>query len=379
MFYISKISPLLFILAFFNFIVSIFLKINGSNYFHIGIVAVFGFISLTLIGAMYQIIPNSQQEKLKNEFISYIVFFVAILLSIFLWVNNVKISSFLFLGLVILFLVNIIPVLKIIKPITIRYLLVSIIYFLFAAIFFVLSSLNLVSIQFAIHTLTVGVLINAVLGVQTAWFPLFFMQNLDFKKSIWIFYLVQISTLLILSSFFLMDYKLIGLASLIEIIAIFLFILQMVVIVKKGKMIQKIPYAVKLFSVGHLFLFLGLLSAFFMSTFKRFDFLTIHFDFMVYGFAFFTVIGGVLHLTPRILWNMVSVKKAQEGKQVPQLNKLLDGNTVDRFNYFLVGLFGISLLLEISLKSNLYWGFFLIGVVITFFKFLWNFYKFYKY
>ncbi len=61
MFYISKVTPLLFILAFFNLIVSLFFKLIGDDYLHIGLTAVFGFIAITLISAMYQIIPNSQQ------------------------------------------------------------------------------------------------------------------------------------------------------------------------------------------------------------------------------------------------------------------------------------------------------------------------------
>ncbi len=379
MFYISKVTPLLFILAFLNLIVSIFLKINGEDYLHIGLTGVFGFIALTLIGAMYQIIPNSQQEKLKFEKISYLVFLLAIIFSIFLWINNLIASSVVYLIMIILFVINIIPVLKNIKPITIKYLLVSVIYFVLSSVFSVLSSFNIVPIQLAIHTLTVGVMINAVLGVQTAWFPLFFMQNLDFQMSNRIFYFMQLSTILVLFSFFTMNYSLIGLSAVIEILSLFLFVLLMIVIVRQGKMLQKIPYAVKLFSAGHLFLFLGLLTAFFVSAFRKFNFLTIHLDFMVYGFSFFTILGGVLHLTPRILWNMVSVKKAQQGKQVPQLNKLLNGETVDKITYLLVGLFGVSLFLEIVLKSNIYWGLFLLGVILTFLKFFWDFYKFYKY
>jgi hypothetical protein len=378
MFYISKVTPLLFILAFFNLIVSIFLKINGFDYIYIGLVGVFGFISLTLIGALYQIVPNSQQEKLKYESLSFFVLGLGVIFSFFLWIHNLNLASITYLVMLILFLINIIPVVKNIKPITIRYLIVSILYFALSGVFFVLSSFNILPVQLAIHTMTVGVMINAVLGVQTAWFPLFFMQNLDFKNSIRIFYLVQISTLMVLGSFFLMNYRLIGFSSIFEIIAVFLFILQMVLIIKKGKMIQKIPYAVKLFSIGHLFLFLGLITAFLMSEFQKFGFFTIHLDFMIYGFALFTILGGVLHLTPRILWNMVSVKKAQEGKQVPQLNKLLNGKTVDKFSYFLVGVFGTSLILEIVFNSNIYWGIYLVGVLVTFIKFAFDFYKFYR-
>ena len=379
MFYISKVTPLLFILAFLNLIVSIFLKINGADYVYVGLNGVFGFIGLTLIGAMYQIIPNSQQQKLKFEKLSYLVFILAVIFSIFLWINNLMVSSFIYLFLIILFIFNIIPVVKNVKPITIKYLAVSLIYFVLSSVFLVLSSFNIVPVQLAIHTLTVGVMINAVLGVQTAWFPLFFMQNLDFQMSNRIFYFIQISTVLVLFSFFSMNYSLIGLSAVIEILSLILFVLLMVVIVRQGKMLQKIPYAVKLFSTGHLFLFLGLLTAFFIAIFKKFEFLPIHLDFMIYGFAFFTILGGVLHLTPRILWNMVSVRKAQEGKQVPQLNKLLNGETVDKITYFLIGLFGISLFLEILLKSNMYWGLFLIGAIFTFLKFFWDFYRLYKY
>ncbi len=279
----------------------------------------------------------------------------------------------------VLFEINIFPVIKNIKPITIKYLAVSLFYLLLSSIFLFLSSFDIVPVQLAIHTLTVGVMINAVLGVQTAWFPLFFMQNLDFQMSKKIFYFIQISTVLVIFSFYSLDYSLIGLSAVIEILSLFLFVLLMFVIIKQGKMIQKIPYAVKLFSAGHLFLFLGLFTALFVSGFKKFNYIGIHLDFMVYGFAFFTILGGVLHLTPRILWNMVSVKKAQEGKQVPQINKLLNSDTVDKINFLMVGLFGISMALEIISGSNIFWLIYLTGVLFTFLKFFIDFYRFYKY
>ncbi len=379
MFYISKVTPLLFVLAFLNLIVSILIKITGNDYLHTGLIGVFGFIGITLIGAMYQIIPNSQQEKLKSEKLSFVVFLLAVIFSVFLWIYNLKFASFTYLLIVVLFLINLLPVVKNVKPITIRYLVVSLLYFFLSSVFLVLSSFNVVPVQLAVHTLTVGVMINAVLGVQTAWFPLFFMQNLDFQLSNRIFYFIQLSTILVLFSFFSMNYSLIGLSAVIELLSLILFVLLMFVIAKQGKMIQKIPYAVKLFSAGHLFLFLGILTAFFVSAFKKFSFLPVHIDFMVYGFGIFTILGGVLHLTPRILWNMVSVKKAQEGKTVPPIHGVINGKTVDKINYFLIGLFGLSLILEVVLKSNLYWGLFLLGVAFTFVKFSLDFYRFYRY
>jgi len=135
MFYISKVTPLLFILAFINLFVSLYLKISSDNYIQTGLIAVFGFLGIVIISAMYQIIPNSQQEKLKYEFISYIVFLLLVLFSIFIKINQF-IASLLFFVAVILFLFNIFPIIKVVKPITIRYLAVALVYLFFSSLFF---------------------------------------------------------------------------------------------------------------------------------------------------------------------------------------------------------------------------------------------------
>ncbi len=379
MFYISKVTPLLFVLAFINLFVSIYFKASSQDYIHSGLIAVFGFLGTVLISAMYQIIPNSQQQKLKYEPISFVVSAILVIESILLWMNYIFPASVLFFVAVVLFLSNLLPIIKVVKPITIRYLAAALFYFFLSSIFLVLSNFQIVPVQLAIHTFTIGVLINAVFGVQTAWFPMFFMQNLDFKILNRIFYVVQILAVIVLSSFYFLNYHFLAFAGILELIAVLSFVGYMFSVIKKGMKLAKIPYAVKFFSIGHIFLILGLITAVVVSGFQLFQYINIHFDFMIYGFGLFTVIGGVLHLTPRIIWNMVSVEKARQGKQVPQINKVLDENVINKMVYILVSIFVLSVVGDFILKSGEIWLLFGLIVLTYFVKFSIDFYRFYKY
>jgi hypothetical protein len=65
-----------------------------------------------------------------------------------------------------------------------------------------------------------------------------------------------------------------------------------------------IPYTVKFFIAGHIFLLTGLILAHIIGVSGIFTLIPYHIDFMVYGFGVFTILGGMLHLTPRIIFNM---------------------------------------------------------------------------
>ena len=93
MFYVAKMTPFFFLLAFVNLILAGFSRALGYDYVFVGIIGVFGFILNTLIGAMYQIIPNSQQTQLKYDNVQIFVFIMASLGSLFTFLKNYPIAG----------------------------------------------------------------------------------------------------------------------------------------------------------------------------------------------------------------------------------------------------------------------------------------------
>lgn len=65
MFYVSKVSIPFFFLAVSDLIYSLLLKTLMTDVKTLWTVAVFGFIAHTIMGAMYQIMPNSQNRALR--------------------------------------------------------------------------------------------------------------------------------------------------------------------------------------------------------------------------------------------------------------------------------------------------------------------------
>jgi len=346
LFYLSKVTPLFFLLALTNLLIGFFLKISSQDYIHYGFVFVFGFIAITIIGAMYQIIPNSQQRQLYLPNLSYISFLLGVILSILLVFQSYKLASIVFFVLVVLFSAHVLPVLKNVKPITIKFLTASLVYMFLSSIVFLLTNFFQIPLQAVIHTFTVGAMINAVFGVEFAWIPMFYMQTVNTKRGNFIFWLNQLSVIFILISFLTLNYKLISFAVLLQILVTVLFLWFVIDTVKRGKALTGIPYAVKFFSAGLSFLLGGLVVAFFVSFTKNHILIDFHIDFMILGFGVFTITGGMLHLTPRILWNIVYVKKAQQGKQVPQVNMVIPKNKAERFFSLLFLSFIIGLLTE---------------------------------
>jgi len=346
LFYISKITPFFFILGIIDLLVGIFLKITHHDYIYYGLVFVFGFIASIIIGAMYQIIPNSQQEKLPYEYFSYINFSFAFLTSLFLILQNYKIASLVFFLLTVFFSIHMSLIVRNVKPITVRFLIASLFYMVLSSAVFLASSYGEISKQAAIHTFTIGTMINAVFGVEFAWIPMFYMQTADFKKGNIVFILNQLITIFALISFGFFSYNMILPVVLSEIAVSLLFISLMISTIKKGKSLIGIPYTVKFFLAGLFFLVGGLVIAMFITILKNPMLIDLHVSFMVLGFGVFTITGGMLHLTPRILWNMVYIKKAQQGKQVPQVNMVIPKNKAETFFRLLMICFIAGIFLE---------------------------------
>jgi len=70
-----------------------------------------------------------------------------------------------------------------------------------------------VPLQFATHTLTLGFMLNAVMGTQLAWIPMLYMEPLNIKYGKYLFYTSLISLPSFLLAFYTLNYGLIVLAS----------------------------------------------------------------------------------------------------------------------------------------------------------------------
>ncbi|MDQ7056531.1 MAG: hypothetical protein Q9M89_08825 [Persephonella sp.] len=69
---------------------------------------------------------------------------------------------------------------------------------------------------------------------------------------------------------------------------------------------------------------MGTLSGAHLSGSENFDMVPLHMTLMVFGFGGLTIAGAMFHLLPRVVWNMVHVKKAQEGKKIPNVFNVLN-------------------------------------------------------
>ncbi len=342
MFYVSKMTPFFFLLAFTDLFMAAFSQALGYDYVFVGLVSVFGFILHTLIGAMYQIIPNSQQTELKNEKLQIFVFVASALSSFFIFLKNYPIASLFTLTAVVLFTFHVLPALKNLKPVTIRFLTASLLYMNVGALFFAMAyipveGLPFVPFQLAVHTITVGVMLNAVIGVEIAWIPMILMYTLNEKLARVVFYVVQAGVAVTLIGFGTLQYKIVAGGSVVILLGLVLF-LYIVFSAVKNTTHREIPYVIKFFLAGLVFLTVGLLSGAHLAGSENFDMVSLHMNLMVFGFGGLTIAGAMFHLLPRIVWNMVHVKKAQEGKKIPNVfNVLKKGEAMLSFYVLVVG------------------------------------------
>jgi hypothetical protein len=203
MFYVSKISTYFFILGFLNLFLSLYYKYQ-EILLNTAIISVFGFILSIILGGLYQIFPNSQNVKLKYEKLSYIVLTLLIFSTVSFVLNQIKIGGILILFGILIFLFQIFTTLKTLKPLTIRFIFTGILN-LFLSILFLNLYLysNILTLKLSIHTFTLGVLLNLVMGVQFAWIPMLTMKVLNLKLAEKVFYLYQFSVLMTIIAFFL--------------------------------------------------------------------------------------------------------------------------------------------------------------------------------
>ncbi len=311
MFYISKVSPFIFGLGIFNLIYSLIYKsLHGIDERFL-ILLIYGFICTVIVGAMYQIIPNSQGGKLKHPYISYLVFTGLILFSLFSYISHITISAFFFFISILILLTHLLPTIKNWHPPTVKFLGASLMYLFLSSFLLLLSGLGLINVQTAVHTATVGVLLNAVYGVELAWIPMLTMTAVDLRKATLLFYIKQISTPLFILAFYTLEYKYIGIVSFLEIGIALSFLMLIYTTLRKRKGLANVPPVVNIFLYALLLLPLGMLLGSHMA-FQPDNinpFINLHINVLVYGFAVFTVFGGIFHLLPRIVWNWLYAGK----------------------------------------------------------------------
>ncbi len=303
MYYVSKITPLFLFKAL--LFLGLSLAIKHADWLLSVIFLLYGFIASTLMGAMYQIVPNSQSRKLYFPQLSYLVFFLNTLsLVLFSLKKGVWASGVLFISY-LLFSISVFLTVKNWKPITIRFLSASVVFLNLSAVFLLLSQLDMVPFRLAVHTLTLGAMLNAVYGVELAWIPMLTMTTLNFKKALNLFYFKQFSTLFILISFYITAYNFLIFASIVEFAVALFYLSQIYRILKQRRVKLTLPIPVKFFLFALSLLPFGLFVGVLMSIFPEWasKLLELHYNILIYGFTAFTIFGGIVHLLPRIIYN----------------------------------------------------------------------------
>lgn len=329
MFYVSKITPFLFLFALFNLALSVILKVVGDFNLFI-FTLVWGFVGLTLTGAMYQIVPNSQNRKLSYPKVSSLITLAIIYGFLNVYFGNFVGGAFVLMLTYAAFVFHLLINIKNFMPVTVKFLTVSAGYLTLSYFFLFFTSLGVLPIQLSVHTLTVGSMLNAIYGVELAWIPMLLMETLNVKKAQRIFWAKQISTLAVLLSFISLNYKLIAVSMLLELGVALYFIYLNYEMLTKRRMPTKLPAVVKIFLAALGLLPFGIILGGFISSYPQaiVSVRNLHIDIILYGFGAFTVFGGMLHLLPRIMWNW----KAQEGG-TPEItiSDLIDEKEVQRF------------------------------------------------
>ncbi len=352
MFYVSKVSPFFFLVGIVSLVLSLFMKLVDTHSFTFFTLLVFGFVGSVLIGAMYQIVPNSQNRKLSWHRVSYGVFGGVFLSLILLYFGHLKTGSIILSLSYCLFLLHVVLNIKNWMPVTVKFLGVSALYLALSSVFLALHlNYGFVSLQLAIHTLTLGAMLNAVYGVEIAWIPMLLMETLNISKAKKLFYLKQASTLAMLFSFFLTDYRLISVVALTELAVFLYFGHLMFSLIKHRRMPSPIPNVVKAFLLALIFLpvgfIFGMLSAGMPQALHKLYIL--HIDLVLYGFTAFTIFGGITHLLPRIVWNW---KLAHLKGKAPPINELVNEKSFIPFLERAVPLFVLFVAVD-SLPSPL--------------------------
>ncbi len=369
MFYISKVSLPFFFLAVLDLFYSLIIKVILPDPKAVWITAVFGFVAHTIVSAMYQIVPNSQGKPLRLWWVSYIVFLLSLFSSLLFYTFQWLYGASVYFLASLLFAVNILLSVKNWQPITVKFLALGTLYLLLASFFLILSELGYVPFSLAVHSLTLGFMLNVVVGVELAWIPMLYMESLNLVLSKRLFYLSLVYLPVFLASFYLLDYGLIALTGFLTLAFVGYFLYLIYLVFSKRRMPKEIPLVVRYFILALVILPFGLLFGFVMASQNIVSFLIpIHFDLLVYGFTGTTIMGGLAHLYPRILYNWKF-----SGKQGISISDLVDEQTLRKLLplvplclswMVLADAYGKPIAFVSSLPYTLLWLYFVRSVLI---------------
>ncbi len=301
MYYVSKVSPFFFTLALIDLLASLFYKPLDSKL--AWTIAVFGFIAHTIMSAMYQIVPNSQGKALKFSYLSYLVFLFSFICSLLFYIGWTLYASYLYALTSLVFSLHILFSIRNWQPITVKFLGLGTLYFFTSSIFLVLSEMGYIPLALAIHTNTLGFMLNVVMGTQLAWIPMLYMEPLNVKHAKRLFYMNLIALPPFLFTFYAMNYQLISLVSFLPVSLVAYFLWTLYTLFSERRMPKEIPLVVRYFLLAMVFLPFGMLTGILMASKNLVSFLVnVHVDLLVYGFTSITVMGGLAHLRPRIVY-----------------------------------------------------------------------------
>jgi len=351
MFFISEVSPLFFILSIIWLIIDLILKaFTNTNNINIFLITLYGFFLNVIIGAMYQLIPNSIMKKPKFPKLSFITLGLSVLngFIMFLWYFGILGNIYFSISNIVLifaFLIHISTALKIPNSITAKFLSASLIFLTINALEMLFYAFNKINIFFLIHTFTIGFVINAVIGVELALVPLLYMEPLNMGLANKLFWVHQISASILIASFYIFDLRLIYFAGILEFIVLGFFVYLIYKTIENRKFPKNITYTLRYFFLGLGFLLLGVSFGLLVASSKLEPFL--HADVMIYGFGLITVLGGIFHFMPRILWNKYYANKVGE-QNTPPIDAMINQNVVKNLLPFI----GFGLFLLIVFESN---------------------------
>jgi len=353
MFFISEASPLFFILSIVWLIIDLVLKaFTDTNNINIFLLSLYGFFLNVIMGAMYQLIPNSLMKKPKLPKISFVVFGISILngFIILMWyfglLGNIyfSISN---MVLIIAFIIHVSSALKTPNSVTSRFLTASLIFLALNAIELLFFAFNKINVFFLIHTFTIGFLLNAVMGVELALVPLLYMEPLNMGLANKVFWIHQISAFVIIASFYTLNLNLIYIAGILEFLVIGFFVYLIYKVIENRKFPKNIPYTLRYFFLGIGFLLLGVSFGLLVASGKLEPFL--HADVMIYGFGLVTIFGGISHFMPRIRWNKLYAGKIGQ-QNIPPVDAMINQGIIKQ----VLPLFGFGLFILISFEANTY-------------------------
>jgi len=353
MFFISEASPLFFLLSILMLTIDLILKaFTNTNNINIFLIALYGFFINVIIGAMYQLIPNSLMKKPKFPKLSFITLGLSVLngFIMFFWYFGILgdiYFSFSNTLLILVFIAHISTVLKLPNSITAKFLTARLIFLMLNSIELLFYAFNKINIFFLIHTFTIGFVINTVIGVEFALVPLLYMEPINMGLTNKLFWIHQISASILIASSYIFDFRLIYFAGILECIVLGFFVYLIYKTIENRKFPKNIPYTLRYFFLGLGFLLLGVSFGLLVASSKLDPFL--HADVMIYGFGFITVLGGIFHFMPRILWNKYYANKVGE-QNTPPIDAIINQNVVKNLLPFL----GFGLFLFIVFESNQY-------------------------